>query len=196
MNKISSIAVFCGSGIGNNPLYKEHARQLGTWMAKNDITLIYGGASIGMMGAVADAVLENGGKVIGVIPSFLDQKEIVHHQLTELVRVDSMHERKVKMYDMSDAIVAIPGGFGTMDELFETLTWVQLGLHAKPVGVLNTDGFYTHLLHQMDHMVEKGFVRAMDRNRIVVAEEVDAFIHGLLTIDVKQHVPVITHGQE
>lgn len=192
MNQINSIAVFCGSSSGKNLVYVDQARELGKLMVAQNIELVYGGASIGIMGAVADEVMRGGGKVTGVIPEFMDQKEIIRRDVTNLVCVDSMHSRKLRMYQDSDAIVAIPGGFGTMDELFESLTWVQLGLHAKPIGILNTHGYYDFLIKAMQHMTDEGFVRPMDFARLVIADTPSALLAGLRTIDVAQHKPVIT----
>lgn len=192
MNEINSIAVFCGSSAGKNPVYVEQARELGKLMVAQNIELVYGGASIGIMGAAADEVMSGGGKVTGVIPEFMDQKEIIRRDVTNLVRVESMHARKLHMYEVADAIVAIPGGFGTMDELFESLTWVQLGLHAKPIGILNTNGYYDFLIKAMQHMTDEGFVRPMDFARLVIADTPAKLIEGLRTIDVAQHKPVIT----
>jgi uncharacterized protein (TIGR00730 family) len=138
---MKSISVFCGSSMGVDPVYISEAILLGKTLAERSIQLVYGGARIGLMGAVADSVLNNHGKVIGVLPYFLKSKEIAHDGLTELILVESMHERKMKMHDLCDGIIALPGGFGTLEELFEILTWGQLGLHKKPVGVLNVNGF-------------------------------------------------------
>src|SRR4030095_3484794 len=136
------ITVFCGSSLGNGTNFRTQATLLGQVLAKRNIELVYGGANVGLMGAVADGVLSEGGKVIGVLPNFLKSKEIAHEQLTELILVDSMHERKTKMNELCDGVIALPGGFGTLEEFFEMLTWAQLGLHKKPIAILNIDGFY------------------------------------------------------
>lgn len=156
---MKTIAVFCGSSSGNEELYGEQAYTLGTYLALNQYSLVYGGASIGLMGAVADGVLDNGGKVTGIIPSFFTNKEIMHQHLTECIIVESMHERKMSMYKICDGIIILPGGYGTMDEFFEILTWAQLGLHTKPIGLWNIEGFYNPLVTMIKTMAEKGFVR-------------------------------------
>lgn len=153
------LCVFCGSAEGFSPAYLEMAKALGTFMAKNDIALVYGGATIGVMGAVADAVLANNGKVIGVIPKTLVDYEIAHRGLTELHIVEGMHERKKLMYDKSDAFLSLPGGMGTLDEMFEILTWSQLKLHSKPCFIYNFQGFYDSLLEYLRHAHKEGFIK-------------------------------------
>ncbi len=170
------ITVFCGASAGNSPEYIEQAKELGETLAKNNIELVYGGARIGLMGAVADAVLANGGRVSGVLPDFLKSKEIAHSSLTELIIVKSMHERKTKMNDISDGVIALPGGFGTMDELFEMLTWAQLGLHQKPIGLLNTNGYYDGLVELIQSMTNKGFVSTMNQSMLTVSESIDELL--------------------
>lgn len=153
-----SAAVFCGSQLGNNPLYEVHARQLGALLAKKGIRLIYGGGKAGLMGAVADAALELGGKVTGIIPSFLNSRERKHDHLTETLVTETMHERKKLLFEKCDAAIIIPGGFGTMDELFELLTWNQLQLHHKRVFVLNSGGYYDTLQAHLNHIYHAGFL--------------------------------------
>ncbi len=153
------ICVFCGSSSGNNSVYSRTAKELGALSAQRNHSLVYGGGNVGLMGIVADAVLENKGEVTGVIPRFLMDREVGHSGLTSLEIVSSMHERKKRMADLSDAFLAIPGGWGTLEELGEILTWKQLGLVSQPVGVLNTNGFFDPLLTQMKHMVQEGFLR-------------------------------------
>jgi uncharacterized protein (TIGR00730 family) len=136
---MKSVTVFCGSSSGSNSVYATQAMLLGTALAHRKIRLIYGGAKIGLMGIIADAVLKEGGEVVGILPQFLSSKEIAHRGLTQLIMVDSMHERKTKMHELSDGVIALPGGFGTLEELFEMLTWAQLGLHQNPIGLLNVD---------------------------------------------------------
>lgn len=155
---MKSIAVFCGSREGYNPVHREQAYRLGGLLAEKGIHLVYGAAKVGLMGAVADGVLNNNGSVTGVIPHFLEQKEIVHEGLSELILVNTMHERKLKMYDRSDAFMVLPGGWGTMEEMFEILTWGQLGMHEKPIGVLNINGYYDPLKAQNTMMVQEGFL--------------------------------------
>src|SRR5918993_1835297 len=155
---MKSVAIFCGSSSGTDPLYKVQATALGITLAHQRIEIIYGGAKVGLMGAVADAALSAGGKVTGVIPRFLRSKEIAHTDLTELIMVESMHERKTKMHELCDGIIALPGGFGTLEELFEILTWAQLGLHKKPIGLLDVQGYFDPLLSFLDHAMDQGFV--------------------------------------
>ncbi|MFA6236894.1 MAG: TIGR00730 family Rossman fold protein [Bacteriovorax sp.] len=156
---MKKLCVFCGSAEGNSPAYLEMARSLGTMMAKNNIALVYGGASIGVMGAIADAVMENGGVVIGIIPKLLVNYEIAHKDLTELHIVEDMHQRKKMMYDRSDAFLSLPGGMGTLDEMFEILTWSQLKLHTKPCFIYNFMGFYDSLLAYLNHSHKEGFIK-------------------------------------
>ncbi|EPX55167.1 Lysine decarboxylase family [Cystobacter fuscus DSM 2262] len=155
---IRSICVFCGSRIGARPEYLEAARALGTELGRRGLTLVYGGTSVGLMGAVADAVLAEGGQVVGVLPHLLQSREIAHKNLTELHLVDSMHTRKAMMAERADAFIAMPGGVGTFEELFEITTWAQLGLHHKPIGLLNVADFYGPLLALMRRAVEEGFI--------------------------------------
>lgn len=166
---IRSICVFCGSRFGSNPAYADHARELGRLMAARGIRLVYGGGRVGLMGVVADAVLAGGGEVVGVIPKLLIEKEVEHRGLTELHEVDSMHTRKAMMERMSDAFIVLPGGFGTMDEMCEILTWAQLGLHEKPLGLLNTAHYYDGLLGFFDRSRDEDFVSA--RNRALIRTE-------------------------
>ncbi len=166
------ICVFCGSNLGINPAYRANAVSLGRIFAERGIELVYGGGNVGLMGVLADSVLEAGGRVIGVIPRSLMAKEVGHSGLTELRIVDSMHERKALMADLSDAFIALPGGFGTMEEFCEILTWAQLGLHSKPCGLLNVEGYYDSLLELFDHAVREEFLR--EDNRTIVLEDRDA----------------------
>lgn len=160
---MKSLAVFCGSQFGTNPLHTELTRTLGTEMAQRNLTLVYGGGRVGLMGVIATAVMADGGKVIGVIPQSLAEKEIAFEAATELIVVGTMHQRKAIMADRADAFVALPGGYGTCDELFEILTWAQIGLHAKPIVLLNVAGFYDPLLAMVDHMTAEGFIRPQHR---------------------------------
>lgn len=171
--KIKSVCVFCGSRVGDNPAYALAASHLGTLLASKNIQLVYGAGNIGLMGLVADACLAANGKVVGVIPTKLVEKEVAHKGLTELIVVESMHERKALMAMKSDAFVALPGGFGTCDELFEILTWAQLGIHHKPIGILNTDGFFNPLLAWIDQMIDQGFVKQRFKELLLVAEKPD-----------------------
>lgn len=155
---MKSIAVFCGSSVGASNVYIEYAKKFGEELAKRKLTLVYGGASVGVMGAVADAVLDAGGRVIGVMPTFLEQREISHNSLSELIIVESMHERKAKMAGIADGFVALPGGPGTLEEFFEVFTWVQLGLHQKPCGLLNINRYFDPLVELFHHMAKEQFL--------------------------------------
>ena len=171
--KMKRITVFCGSSSGTEEIYTTQATLLGQTLAKRNIELVYGGANIGLMGAVADGVLNNGGKAIGVLPNFLRSKEIAHKQLTELILVDTMHERKTKMNDLSDGVIALPGGFGTLDELFEMLTWAQLGLHKKPIAILNIDGYFDSLIIFIQTMTDKGLLKEANQQMLLVSDSID-----------------------
>jgi uncharacterized protein (TIGR00730 family) len=168
---VKSLAVFCGSRIGASGVYIEVAKKLGQELAKRQITLIYGGSSVGMMGAVANAVLESGGQVIGVIPEFLDDKERSHKNLTELIIVGSMHERKTKMSDLADGFMALPGGPGTLEEFFEIFTWAQLGLHQKPIGLLNIHHYFDLLISLFNQMANEQFMDEKFRSMALVDTE-------------------------
>lgn len=175
------LAVFCGSSNGASQAYKDGAVQLGKELAKQDITLVYGGSSIGIMGTVANAVLESGGKVIGVIPKMLVEKEISHPNLTELMIVDSMHERKAKMVELADGFIALPGGMGTLEEFFEVLTWTQLGLHEKPCGILNIEHYYDLLIAFISHMNKQQFLQDQFSSMIVVESTPESLIERFKT---------------
>lgn len=170
---MNSVTVFCGSSLGNDVQYEAVAYLLGQLLAKQNITLIYGGAKVGLMGAVADGALSAEGKVIGIIPAFLKKKEIVHAGISELIEVDTMHARKMKMEELCEGVIALPGGFGTLEELFEMITWAQLGLHQKPVAILNIGGFYDLLQGQINHMVQQGFLKSENRNQIIFSDDQD-----------------------
>ncbi len=169
---MKSIAIFCGSSNGSEEVYRSQAMLLGETLAQRNIRIVYGGAKVGLMGAVADAALNAGGNVVGVLPHFLRTKEIKHERLSELIMVESMHERKTKMHELSDGFIALPGGFGTLEELFEILTWAQLGLHKKPVGLLNVNGFYDSLQHLLDTMVEKGFLKEINYSMLLIGNDI------------------------
>jgi len=170
------LCVFCGSSHGNKPVYTEAARLTGIALARRSIALVYGGGQIGLMGVVADAALAAGGEVIGVIPDALATKELAHAGLTELRVVKSMHERKALMAELSDGFIALPGGFGTLDEFCEILTWAQLGLHAHPCGVLNVENYFDPLLAQLDLAVREGFLKSEHRALVLKAEQPDELI--------------------
>jgi hypothetical protein len=173
------LCVFCGSSAGQDPVYLEAARSLGEALARNGIELVYGGASVGLMGAVADAVLAHGGHVIGIMPQALVDKEIAHKGLSDLRVVGSMHERKALMAELSDGFIALPGGLGTFEELFEVWTWAQLGYHRKPCALLNVAGFYNKLTHFLDDVVERGFVKPAHRAMLIVQDEPAALIEAI-----------------
>ncbi len=179
MSQLRTVCVFAGSGLGARDGYRDAAAALGEALARRRIDLVYGGATVGLMGEVADAVLEGDGHVTGVIPSALAEKEIAHEGVHDLRVVGSMHERKAVMADLADGFVALPGGLGTFEELFEILTWAQLGIHSKPVGVLNVGGYYDRLLSVLDHAVQERFVRAGHRSLIVVGVDPDGLIDAL-----------------
>jgi uncharacterized protein (TIGR00730 family) len=168
---LKRIAVFCGSSPGASEAYTTEAIRFGKELAKRNITLVYGGSKVGIMGSVADAVLDEGGKVIGVIPRFLEEKEISHKGLTELYTVETMHERKAKMAELADGFVALPGGTGTLEEFFEVLTWAQIGLHQKPCGLLNINGYYTPLQSLFEHMVDQQFIQEKYRSMAILESE-------------------------
>lgn len=167
---IKSICVFCGSSPGFSPIYKDTAKELGRDIAARGWTLIYGGGSVGLMGVVADAVMETGGKVIGVIPEALLARELGHRGITDLRVVDTMHERKAMMADLADAFIALPGGIGTFEEFFEILTWAQLGIHSKPCGMINANGYYQPVLDLLANAVQEGFMRKEHQELVLSSE--------------------------
>lgn len=171
MPQPTALCVYCGSSSGKHPEYTERARAFGAEMARRGLALVYGGGKVGLMGTVADAVLAGGGKVIGVIPRQLVELEVAHPGLSELQVVETMHQRKTRMYELSDAFVALPGGFGTMDEMFEMLTWAQLGLHCYPCAFLDVRGYYRSLSAMVDHMVGEGFVKPGQRDSLWFGED-------------------------
>jgi uncharacterized protein (TIGR00730 family) len=176
---MKSVCVFCGSSPGARPGYRDGAERLATAIAKRGLDLVYGGASVGLMGVLADAALAAGGRVVGVLPRALDRKEIAHAGLSELRIVDSMHERKAQMAERSDAFVALPGGIGTLEEWFEVLTWSQLGFHAKPCGLLDVDGYFAPLLALLDRAVSERFVTPEHRSMIVVENDAERLLDAL-----------------
>jgi uncharacterized protein (TIGR00730 family) len=179
MRSLSHVCVFCGSNVGNRSLYRESAHELGTALGQAGIGLVFGGGKVGLMGVVADAVMAQGQQAVGIIPAFLSRKEVAHASLSRLEVVDSMHTRKARMAALSDGFVALPGGFGTLDELAEILTWAQLGLHPKPVVVWNVAGFFTPLIQWLDHAVAEGFLRAENRDLLAVADSLDGVLQAL-----------------
>ena len=176
---MKNILIYCGSSAGHNEIYKKTATQVGETLAKQGLSLVYGGGSVGLMGTVADAILANGGEAIGVIPSFMEPWEVQHKGLTECIVTESMHARKQLMAEKSDAIIALPGGWGTLDELFEILTWRQLGLHKMPIGVLNTNGFYDDLLKMLEKMVSEGFLKEANLKFLIVDDNIESLLEKL-----------------
>ncbi|MCF6308002.1 MAG: TIGR00730 family Rossman fold protein [Flavobacteriaceae bacterium] len=179
MRKLKSICVFCGSSEGNDTAIIESATKLGKTLAKNNITLVYGAAKIGIMGLVAKGTLDNKGKVIGIIPEFLKLKEVVHLGLTEIITTQNMRDRKMLMQEKSDGFITMPGGMGTFEELFEILTWLQLGLHSKPIGLLNINHYYDDLLAMLEKMVKKGFLSMDNFKLLLVDENIDSLIEKM-----------------
>ena len=170
------IAVFCGSSIGHNAIYANEAKKLGLHMSKNNIGLVYGGGKIGMMGVIADTIMENKGEVIGVIPHLLRHEEVAHASITKMIFTKKMSKRKVKISQLVDGYIALAGGFGTLDEIFEVLTLGQLGIENKPIGILNTNGYFDHTLQQLNVMVKEGFLKQENKNMLLVSEHVDELI--------------------
>lgn len=168
---MKSICVFCGASYNGDPVLRETIEQLAEVMAAQQISLVFGGGKVGVMGLLADAIMKRDGKAIGVIPQFLMDKEVGHNGLTELHIVENMHQRKQLMNDLCEGIIMLPGGFGTLEEFFEVLTWLQLGLHGNPVGVLNVNGYYDFLLKQMDVMVEQGFLKPSNRELVITSTD-------------------------
>lgn len=180
---LKRISVFCGSSPGASTIYTDEAEQLGTQLAKEGITLVYGGARVGIMGTVANAALQAGGDVIGVIPKMLMTREIAHTELTELIVVNTMHERKAKMEELSDGFIALPGGPGTMEEFFEVYTWAQLGEHQKPIGMLNSNNYFDKLLTFFDHMIEEQFLKTEYQSMIIVEKDPHVLIEKFRTYE-------------
>ena len=176
---MKSICIYCGCSDRVRPVYLESARQMGTALAERGLTLVYGAGSTGLMGALADAALEAGGQVIGVIPAIFNTPRLAHNGLTRLEVLDTIHLRKARMIELSDAFIALPGGFGTLEELFEILTWAQVGLHHKPIGLLNTQGYFDPLLGLLDHIEQEGFIYSEHRQLLSQAETPQALLEAL-----------------
>jgi uncharacterized protein (TIGR00730 family) len=187
VRQIRRLCVFCGSLSGRGQAYEVAARELGTLLVHRGIGLVYGGGRVGLMGVLADSVLAARGEVIGVIPQALVDRELAHTGVTDLRVVASMHERKALMAQLADAFVALPGGFGTFEEFCEATTWTQLGLHRKPCGLLNVDGYYDPLLQLFDHATAEGFIRVVDRSIVVVESNAERLLHGLATCNFPEH---------
>ncbi|MGV8992467.1 MAG: TIGR00730 family Rossman fold protein [Flavobacterium sp.] len=173
------VTVFCGSNMGSDKNFQSQATFAGKTLAKNQIEVVYGGAKVGLMGALADGALSEGGRVIGILPKFLRSKEIVHNGLTELIMVDTMHERKTMMNELCDGVIALPGGFGTLEELFEMTTWAQLGLHKKPIAILNTNGFYDALIVMIQTMVDNSFLKAENQKMILISDNIEDLLQKM-----------------
>ncbi len=176
---MKKIAVFCGSSLGFNEVYQKDAQLLGEYFCKHQITMVYGGGKIGMMGAIANTMLQNNGEVIGVIPHFLRHQEVEHTDISQMLVTKKMSKRKVKISKMVDGYIALAGGFGTLDEIFEVLTLGQLGIEKKPVGILNTNGFYNFLIQQLDVMVAEGYVKKENRDMLQIGNSVEDLMHKM-----------------
>jgi len=170
------IAVFCGSRLGTKEIYQLQAYNLGKTLALNKIGLVYGGSKTGLMGALANGVIDNLGETIGVLPRFLEEKELAHEQLSQLISVETMHERKAKMNELSDGVIMLPGGLGSLEEFFEMLTWAQLGLHKKAIAILNIDGFFDQLLSLFQNMSDNGFISEGWKNTFIISDSVDEIL--------------------
>jgi len=187
MAKIKSLCVYCGSSDRGRPAHHDAARKLGRIMAKAGVRLVYGGGRIGMMGRIADAVMESGGEVIGIIPHFLEQVEVGHSQVTQLIVTENMHDRKQKMAEMSDAFLIMPGGLGTLEETFEILTWKQLGLHQKPIVIADIDGYWRLLTDLIDHMIDESYARPENRELFRVIDNIEELLPTLETMPAYNH---------
>jgi uncharacterized protein (TIGR00730 family) len=183
MKRLDRVCVFCGSKVGHSPIYRETAEALGTLLAERGITLVWGGGQIGLMGVLADSVLSAGGKAIGVIPQVLARTELLHPAATEMHVVDSMHARKAKMNELSDAFITLPGGYGTLDELFEAVTWLQLGIHLKPIGLLDVDGFFGPVWAMLGRAHKEGFLSRDSRQLILFDHDAGALLDRLAEFD-------------
>jgi uncharacterized protein (TIGR00730 family) len=176
---MKSITIFCGSSFGSDSIFEEQATLLGQTLAKQHIQIVYGGSNTGLMKAVADGALSESGRVVGILPHFLQSKEIAHKNLTELILVETMHERKTKMNELCDGVIVLPGGYGTLEEFFEMITWAQLGLHKKPIAILNIDGFYDDLIKLTQTMVDKGFLKQINRDMLLMSDNIDELLEKM-----------------
>ena len=186
------ICVFCGSQVGTNPLYRQAAQELGHLLVQRGYGLVYGGGHVGLMGVIADAVLQGGGEVIGVIPEAMVARELAHRGVTQLYVVASMHERKARMAELAEAFIALPGGYGTLEEFFEVVTWAQLGIHRKPIGLLNVAGYFDALATLVEHTITEGFIRPEHRQLVVLAEHPHALLETLTHHTVPATPPGLT----
>ena len=181
-----TLTIFCGSRIGKNDIYKQEAQKLGILIAKNNFNLVYGGGSVGLMGIISKTAYENGANVVGIIPELLEKREVISHEVTKLIVVNSMHERKAKMANKADVFIAFSGGIGTMEEIFEVWTWAQLGYHKKPVVFLNVNGYYDKLFSFLDFMVNDGFLYKKDRDLIKVFDNSEKMLDYLESLKLNQ----------
>lgn len=188
---MKKIAVFCGSSIGFNEVYKNETIKLGNYFIENNIGLVYGGGKIGMMGVLADTIIEKNGEVIGVIPGLLRHEEVAHTNITQMIITKTMSKRKVKISKLVDGYIALPGGFGTLDEIFEALTLGQLGIETKPVGILNTNGFFNHLFKQLDVMVTEGYLKQSNKEMLIISESVEDLISQMFNYKAPEMTKVI-----
>jgi len=188
---MKKIAVFCGSSIGFNEIYKNEAIKLGNYFIENNIGLVYGGGKIGMMGILADTIIEKKGEVIGVIPGLLRHEEVAHTNITEMIVTKTMSKRKVKISKLVDGYIALPGGFGTLDEIFEALTLGQLGIETKPVGILNTNGFFNYLFLQLDVMVTEGYLKQSNKEMLIISESVEDLVSRMFNYKAPEMTKII-----
>ncbi len=188
---MKKVAVFCGSSIGFNEVYRNEAIKLGNCFIEKNIGLVYGGGKIGMMGIIADTMIEKNGQVIGVIPGLLRHEEVAHTNITEMIVTKTMSKRKMKISKLVDGYIALPGGFGTLDEIFEALTLGQLGIETKPVGILNTNGFFNHLILQLDVMVTEGYLKQSNKEMLIISESVEDLIAQMLNYKVPEMTKII-----
>jgi len=188
---MKKVAVFCGSSLGFNKVYKNDAIKLGNYFADNNIGLVYGGGKIGMMGIIADTIIEKKGEVIGVIPGLLRHEEVAHNNISKMIVTKTMSKRKVKISKLVDGYIALPGGFGTLDEIFEALTLNQLGIEQKPVGILNTNGFFNHLIKQLDFMVTEGYLKESNKEMLIVSNSIDDLLSKMFNYKAPKLTKVI-----
>jgi len=188
---MKKVAVFCGSSVGFNEIYKNEAIKLGEFFTENNISMVYGGGKIGMMGVIADSMLKMDGEVIGVIPRLLRHEEVAHNQISEMIVTKTMSERKIVISKLVDGYIALPGGFGTLDEIFEALTLNQLGIEQKPVGVLNTNGFFNPLIQQLDIMVKEGYLKESNKEMLIISETVEGLISKMKNYKIPKLTKVI-----
>ncbi|WP_372802736.1 TIGR00730 family Rossman fold protein [Lutibacter sp.] len=188
---MKKVAVFCGSSLGFNEIYKNEAIKLGFHFAKNNIGLVYGGGKIGMMGVLADAIIEKKGEVIGVIPGLLRHEEVAHTEITEMIVTKTMSKRKIKISKLVDGYIALPGGFGTLDEIFEALTLGQLGIEQKPVGILNTNGFFNHLIKQLEVMVTEGYLKQSNKEMLIISDSIEELVSKMFNYQAPEMTKVI-----